>query len=124
VADDSPTNLMVITEMLTETGMKITQVENGREALDAWCDHMNRDQAFDIILMDISMPVMDGVSALSEIRTLEEARGMPPVPVIAVTANAMPHQVADYLIAGFDTHLAKPFKQAELLHAITTLVRP
>jgi CheY-like chemotaxis protein len=43
------------------------------------------------------------------------------VPVIAVTANAMPHQVADYLIAGFDTHLTKPFKQAELLHAIATL---
>ena len=48
-------------------------------------------------------------------------QGITPVPIIAVTANAMPHQVADYLIAGFDTHLAKPFKRTELLHAIATL---
>ena len=123
VADDSPTNLLVITEMLTESGMRITKVENGQDAVDNWRAHLERGEAFDIVLMDISMPVMDGVSALTEIRKQEDARGLPPVPVIAVTANAMPHQVADYLIAGFDTHLAKPFKQAELLHAITMLTQ-
>jgi CheY-like chemotaxis protein len=73
--------------------------------------------------MDISMPVMDGVTALSEIRDQEYRQGLSSVSVIAVTANAMPHQVADYLIAGFDTHLAKPFKRAELLHAILTLTQ-
>lgn len=121
VADDSPTNRLVISEMLTQSGLDITMVENGQEAVDAWAQNTAMRQNFDIILMDISMPVKDGVTALSEIRAHEEEMGLDAVPVIAVTANAMPHQVADYLIAGFDTHLAKPFKQAELLHAIVTL---
>jgi PAS domain S-box-containing protein len=121
VADDSATNRLVISEMLSECGLGITMVENGQEAVEAWREAVQRGARFDILLLDISMPVMDGLSALTLIRAQEEALGHDPVPVIAVTANAMPHQVADYLIAGFDTHLAKPFKQAELLHAIVTL---
>ena len=123
VADDSQTNRLVISEMLIECGVEITMVENGREAVDTWLENIQQGRAFDIVLMDISMPVMDGVSALTLIREHEDTLGKDPVPVIAVTANAMPHQVADYLIAGFDTHLAKPFKQAELLHAIVTLTQ-
>jgi CheY-like chemotaxis protein len=121
VADDSPTNRLVISEMLTQSGLHITMVENGQEAVDVWAKNAASGTIFDIILMDISMPVKDGLTALSEIRAQEDALSLAPVPVIAVTANAMPHQVADYLIAGFDTHLTKPFKQAELLHAIATL---
>jgi PAS domain S-box-containing protein len=121
VADDSATNRLVISEMLTHSGLDITMVENGQDAVDVWAENATKGHIFDIILMDISMPVKDGLTALSEIRAQEEEMGLPPVPVIAVTANAMPHQVADYLIAGFDTHLTKPFKQAELLHAIMTL---
>ena len=64
-----------------------------------------------------------GMSALSQIRQSEVANGAAPVPAIAVTANAMPHQVADYIMGGFDTHLAKPFKRKELLHAIRSLLR-
>lgn len=123
VADDSPTNRLVISEMLRDSGIEIGMVENGREAIDLWAKENARGAGFDIVLMDISMPVMDGVSALTEIRDREDTLGLAPVPVIAVTANAMPHQVADYLIAGFDTHLAKPFKRAELLHAIITLTK-
>ena len=69
------------------------------------------------------MPVRDGMSALAEIRANEVAEGRAPVPAIAVTANAMPYQVAEYIIGGFDTHLAKPFKQKDLLHALQTLLR-
>lgn len=123
VADDSQTNRLVISEMLRESGIEIAMVENGRDAVALWEKENARGAGFDIVLMDISMPVMDGVSALTEIRDREDILGIGPVPVIAVTANAMPHQVADYLIAGFDTHLAKPFKRAELLHAIVTLTR-
>ncbi|MDX5384635.1 MAG: PAS domain S-box protein [Rhodobacterales bacterium] len=121
VADDSPTNRLVIEEMLSDTGISIAMVENGREAVDIWTASLERGQPYDIVLMDISMPVLDGVSAVAEMRAHEEMHGIAPVPIIAVTANAMPHQVADYLIAGFDTHLAKPFKRAELVHAITIL---
>ena len=121
IADDSPTNRLVLEEMMADSGAQIAMVENGREAVDVWTASAEHGKAFDIVLMDISMPVLDGLSALAEIRALEEASGRNPVPVIAVTANAMPHQVADYLIAGFDTHLATPFTRAELLHAIQTL---
>jgi len=123
VADDSHTNRLVISEMLRDSGIEIAMVENGREAVDLWEKEIAGGAGFDIVLMDISMPVMDGVSALTEMRDREDTLGLAPVPVIAVTANAMPHQVADYLIAGFDTHLAKPFKRAELLHAIVTLTQ-
>ena len=75
---------------------------------------------YDMLLLDITMPVLDGMSALSEIRQLETG---PAVPAIAVTANAMPNQVADYIMGGFDTHLAKPFKRKDLLHAIRSLLR-
>lgn len=123
VADDNLTNRIVIEEMLSGTGIEIVMVENGRDAVAAWSNRAEQDHRFDIVLMDISMPVMDGVTALSEIRDQEYRQGLSSVSVIAVTANAMPHQVADYLIAGFDTHLAKPFKRAELLHAILTLTQ-
>ena len=123
VADDNLTNRIVIEEMLSGTGLDIVMVENGHEALEAWSASAQEGRGFDIVLMDISMPFMDGVSALAQIRLLEHQQGHAPVYVIAVTANAMPHQVADYLIADFDTHLAKPFKRAELLHAILTLTR-
>ncbi len=69
------------------------------------------------------MPVLDGMRALATIRGRESALSVSPVPAIAVTANAMPNQVADYIMGGFDTHLAKPFKRKELLHALKSLLR-
>ena len=118
IADDSPTNRLVLEEMLADTGAGLVSVNDGKEALDAW-----RASAFDLLLLDISMPVMDGVTAIREIRAAEQERGMPPTPAIAVTANALVNQVADYLVAGFDTHLAKPFRRKDLMHAILTLRR-
>ncbi|NUB44823.1 PAS domain-containing protein [Fertoebacter nigrum] len=118
IADDSATNRLVLQEMLADTGARITTVEDGQQALEAW-----RSGAFDLLLLDISMPVMDGLTALKNIRAEESQSGRPPVPAIAVTANAMAHQVADYIIGGFDSHLSKPFRRQELLHAIVTLTQ-
>lgn len=123
VADDNLTNRLVLSEMLARTGVRVTMVENGREAIHAWNRSLEEGDPFDLLLLDITMPVLDGLSALSEIRDREMRQGMAPVPAIAVTANAMPNQVADYIIGGFDTHLAKPFKRKELLHALKTLLR-
>ncbi len=92
--------------------MELTVVGNGSEALDAW-----QDGAFDLILMDIQMPVMDGVAATLRIRALESERGLKRTPIVALSANAMKHQVAEYLEAGMDAHLAKPI-QIEKLYAI------
>ena len=68
--------------------------------------------------MDVQMPVMDGVSAVREIRARERASGRPRTPVIALTANAMVHQVTDLKAAGMDDHVSKPIKVARLFEAI------
>lgn len=116
IADDSATNRLVLEEMLADTRAELTSVQDGKEAVDIWLDGQ-----FDLLLLDISMPVMDGVTAIREIRAAEVTRGMAPTAAIAVTANALVNQVADYLVAGFDTHLAKPFRRKDLMHAILTL---
>lgn len=116
IADDSPTNRLVIQEMLADTGAEVTSVGDGQQVVDVW-----QRQPFDMMLLDIAMPVMDGLSALKTIRAEEEARGLSHVPAIAVTAHAMSHQVAEYIMGGFDTHLSKPFRRRELLDTISAL---
>lgn len=116
IADDSATNRLVLEEMLSDTQAVLTTVNDGQEALEVW-----QKQTFDFLLLDISMPVKDGVSTIREIRASENAKDIPPTPAVAVTANALVNQIADYLEAGFDTHLAKPFRRRDLLHAIQTL---
>ncbi len=111
-AEDNETNQTVLRTILQTLGVELTVVGNGSEALDAW-----QDGAFDLILMDIQMPVMDGVAATLRIRALESERGLKRTPIVALSANAMKHQVAEYLEAGMDAHLAKPI-QIEKLYAI------
>ncbi|QIE57157.1 PAS domain-containing protein [Pikeienuella piscinae] len=113
-ADDNATNRMVIELLLKRVGAASTVVESGRDAVAAANDERDRmvngDAGFDLILMDISMPDMDGIEALAAIRDQEAKAGAPRVPAIAITANALTHQVADYLASGFDGHVAKPIQ--------------
>ncbi|WP_426034235.1 ATP-binding protein [Cypionkella sp. TWP1-2-1b2] len=122
-ADDNATNRLVLSEMLVRTGAVVTQVENGREAVEVWRTALDRGEPFALLLLDITMPVLDGMSALAEIRAIEASCGLHPVAAVAVTAHAMPTQIADYLIGGFDSHLAKPFRRADLLHALHSLLQ-
>lgn len=113
VAEDNPTNQLVLRSLLASAGVDLEVVEDGSLALEVW-----RRRAFDLILMDINMPVMDGVSATRAIRT-EELRGARVrTPIIALTANAMDHQRHDYLAAGLDAHVSKPIDVAVLFAAI------
>lgn len=120
VADDSQTNRMVLGEMLKDTGAEIQLVTNGAEAVAEWKRLAAAGTPVDMLILDISMPVLDGKGALAEIRALGGPGSL--VPAIAVTANAMSHHVTEYIMAGFDAHVPKPFRQAELLHAIATLL--
>jgi CheY-like chemotaxis protein len=79
-------------------------------------------QDWDVILMDIQMPVMDGVAATLAIRDRERARGLRHTPIIAVTANAMTHQVAEYKAAGMDQMVPKPIDATALFAAIAQVV--
>jgi CheY-like chemotaxis protein len=118
-AEDIPTNQLVLRTIMQTFGVEIDMVENGREAIDAW-----KAGEYDLILMDIQMPEMDGVAATRAIRSLEAATGRPRTPIIAVSANAMSHQVSDYLAAGMDGHVAKPIELTKLHAAIESVLTP
>lgn len=120
IADDSATNRMVIREMLKDTGAEIVLANNGAEAVERWQERAASGTPFDMLILDIAMPVLDGTGALQAIRAAN--LGGSQAPAIAVTANAMSHQVSEYIMAGFDSHVPKPFRQAELLHAISVLL--
>lgn len=120
LADDSAINLQVMQGMLSQTKAHLTMVTNGAEAVEEWKRMRSAGQAADLLILDISMPVLDGVGALVAIRLIEGDG--PQVPAIAVTANAMSHQVIEYIMAGFDAHVPKPYRQSALLHAITKLL--
>jgi CheY-like chemotaxis protein len=108
-AEDNLTNQLVLKTLLAPAGIEPTVVENGREALKAW-----EGQLWDLILMDIQMPEMNGVEATLAIRRRERETGRTRTPIVAVTANAMTHQLCDYLAAGMDGVVAKPVEIASL----------
>ena len=112
-AEDNVTNQQVLRTLLALAGITPTLVENGREALAAW-----ERQGWDVVLMDIQMPEMNGIEATRAIRLREMETGRPRTPIVAVTANAMTHQVAEYEAAGMDGVVAKPIDLANLLNAM------
>ena len=112
-AEDNRTNQLVLRAMLQQAGIEPVVVDDGAQAVEAW-----RAREWDAILMDIHMPVMDGLAALAEIRRLETEAGRGRTPIIALTANAMSHQVAELLAAGMDDHVSKPIAVAQLFEAL------
>ncbi len=116
LADDHPVNRKVVEMILGQAEVELTSVENGAEAVEAV-----RDGDYDVVLMDMQMPVMDGLSATREIRLHEAAMGLPRTPVVMLTANALSEHIAAAEAAGADRHLAKPFDAAELLELVLTL---
>ncbi|MFN3642419.1 MAG: ATP-binding protein [Gemmobacter sp.] len=115
-AEDNRTNQLVLSAILTNLGVRSTFVSDGAQAVAAY-----DPDAFDILFLDVSMPIMDGPTALALIRAQEDARSRPMIPVVAVTANALKHQVEEYLAQGFDAHLAKPISKADLAATLATV---
>ena len=113
LAEDHPTNRRVVELILGAAGVDLTCVENGVEAVDAF-----RRSAFDLILMDMQMPLMDGLSAIEEIRRIEAATGVSPTPIHVLTANAMPEHISASITAGADGHLSKPILADALLERV------
>jgi signal transduction histidine kinase/AmiR/NasT family two-component response regulator len=112
-AEDNAVNRMVLKALLAQFGVEPTLVENGAEAVRAW-----ESAHWDLILMDVQMPVMDGPTAAMTIRAREALSGRARTPILAVTANTMAHQVASYRAAGLDDVVSKPIKAGELMQAI------
>jgi len=114
VADDVAANRMVARAMLVAAGHRVDSAADGAEALAAVMR-----ETYDVVLMDLQMPVMDGLEATRRIRDLDAARRG--VPILAVTASALPEQVQACRDAGMDGHLAKPIDRESLLAAVSSL---
>jgi PAS domain S-box-containing protein len=112
-AEDNPTNQLVLRTILHQAGLQPVLVDNGQRALEAWAEG-----EFDVILMDVQMPELDGPDATRLIRARERETGRKRTPIIGLTANAMSHQVAEYLRGGMDAVVAKPIDVAHLFEAL------
>jgi signal transduction histidine kinase/CheY-like chemotaxis protein len=112
-AEDNAVNQLVLKTLLAQVGVEPVLVGDGRAALEAWTR-----EPWDLILMDVQMPVMDGPTATRAIRAAEAQSGRAYTPIVALTANAMSHQVDDYAAAGMDGHVAKPIEAASLYAAL------
>ncbi len=112
-AEDNAVNQIVLRTLLSQAGLDPVVVANGEEAFAAW-----EGADWDLILMDVQMPVMDGIMATRQIRRREGETGRTPTPIIALTANAMSHQTEAYLAAGMNGIVAKPIAVERLFEAM------
>lgn len=110
VVDDHPVNRQVASMMLAAAGFEVETADDGVQAVEAV-----RSRPFDVVFMDIHMPIMDGIAACRAIRTLDGVRAQ--TPVVAMTAATLPEDVARCRAAGMDAHLSKPIEQESLLAA-------
>ena len=113
LAEDNPVNQKLAVTILNRRGYHVTVVNNGQEALDAV-----QAARFDLVLMDMQMPVMDGLEACQHIRTLQTAGQLGKLPIIALTANAMSGDRERYLQAGMDGYISKPIDATRILEEI------
>lgn len=118
LAEDHPVNRRVVELLLEPLGVTLTAAVDGQEAFDLFAS-----QTFDLVLMDMQMPRMDGLGATRAIRALEALKKTPRVPVIMLTANSFDHHKALALEAGADAFLAKPLTVSILLETITELMQ-
>jgi signal transduction histidine kinase/CheY-like chemotaxis protein len=118
-AEDNATNQLILRALLEPLDIELTVVADGREAVEAWAKG-----AFDLILMDVQMPILNGADATMEIRERERLEGLRRTPVVALTANVMRHQIEAYIQAGMDDCVSKPIEITALLTAIEQAVSP
>jgi CheY-like chemotaxis protein len=114
LAEDSPDNQTLIIAYLKQVADAVEIAENGAIAVEKY-----KTQRFDLVLMDVQMPVMDGYAATRAMREWETTQGRPPIPIIALTAHARQDDAENSRVAGCTAHLTKPIKKATLLSALT-----
>ena len=116
LADDSPDNRLIVKAFLKKTAFEIDEAENGERVVEKV-----KSASYDLILMDIQMPILDGFAATRAIREWEASRGLHPVPIVALTASALDEDVQRAREAGCNLHVSKPIKKKTLLSAIAAL---
>ena len=119
VVEDNPIHQVVVSSMLTQIGVSFDLVESGEAAVAAW-----ESTTYGLILMDVHLPGMDGISATQEIRRREDLRGdSSRVPVVAMSANITPEEIELYRQNGMSGYIGKPLDPARLKKALETWAR-
>jgi signal transduction histidine kinase/CheY-like chemotaxis protein len=116
VAEDNPVNQRLASALLTKKGHRVRVADNGGQAVALF-----REGDFDVILMDVEMPIMDGLTASRRIREMESRSRSQPIPILAMTAHAMKGDRERCLEAGMNDFIAKPVNAAELFDALDTI---
>ena len=110
VAEDNPINLKLIETLLSQYKLKVRSVVNGKEAVDAY----DKEKGFDLVFMDIDMPVMDGITATRMIKEIDKRDSRGHTPVIALTAHGLSGDRERIISAGLDDYFPKPLERAKL----------
>jgi signal transduction histidine kinase/DNA-binding response OmpR family regulator/sensor domain CHASE-containing protein len=118
IVDDNAVNRRVVRRMIEKAGGQTEEAEGGEIAVGLW-----REQTFDLVLMDVQMPGMDGYETTTAFRAHEATRGTH-TPIIALTANALPEDRALCLASGMDEHLGKPVRSPDLNRVLSTWIKP
>ena len=118
LAEDTAVNAMLVTTLLTKAGHQVVHVQDGQAAVDL----LARDRNFDLVLMDVEMPILDGHAAASSIRQNEREQGLKPMRILALTANGRPEDISACRDAGMNGHLAKPFDRQDLEEALAMIM--
>ncbi|MFK5881525.1 MAG: response regulator [Sulfurospirillum sp.] len=117
IAEDNEINQKLIRRTLEDLGLKITIATNGLEALEK-----RKTNNYDLIFMDIAMPVMDGVISTQEIIKYEEQKSIPHIPIIAITANALKGDRERFMKEGLDEYITKPIKKDSILNVLNMFI--
>ncbi len=118
IVEDNPDNQLVFEMFLKKTGCKITIANNGKEALEI----LSKNDNFDLILMDMQMPVMNGITAIKEIRRIEKKMRLPPKKIIALSAFSVNEEIEDILKIGCNSYLSKPVTRSSLVNKIQSFL--
>lgn len=113
LVEDSPDNQVLVSSYLKQTSHTLDIADNGAIGVEKF-----KSQQYDVVLMDIQMPILDGYGATKAIREWEQNHGLPPVPIIALTAYALKEETAKIFQAGCTTHITKPVKKTTLLEIL------
>ena len=120
IAEDNPINMKLITTTLKNLGVETDTANNGLEAFNKYSMYPDK---YDVIFMDVQMPIMDGVEATQEILEFEEEEGLPHTPIIAVTANVLKGDRERFLGSGMDDYISKPINKNELHRVLEQIAK-
>jgi CheY-like chemotaxis protein len=121
VAEDNEINALLMRSLLTRLGHRVVVTTNGEAALESWQSAESAGAPYDLVLMDIQMPKLDGIETTRRIRALEAGHGVRPTPILALTANTLVEDRYACFEAGMDGFLVKPLDREKLAEALANL---